>query len=162
MLCRVWPGSVALAQTSPSTTTQIEIIDTGEAEVEFADVLFMQKPMQDNEVEFEYRFERQREKGDDGSTPSRAHKLAVGFGYRITDWLGVSLEIPYSITDLRSTPDGEGTGITRNIGDVTGQLLFTFWKDTGRQLAVGGGLEVRSRPALTRMGPDPAGPLRPS
>ena len=35
-----WPLSVALAQTSPPTTTQIEVIDTGENEVEFADVLF--------------------------------------------------------------------------------------------------------------------------
>jgi hypothetical protein len=137
-----WPLSVALAQTSPPTTTQIEVIDTGEHEVEFADVLFTQKPMQDNEVEFEYRFERQREKGDAGDTISHAHELTVGFGYRVTDWLGVSFEIPYSITDVKSTPDGDGTGVTRNIGDVAGQVLFTFWKDPERQFAAGGGLEV--------------------
>jgi hypothetical protein len=131
-----------LAQTSAPTTTQIEVIDTGEHEVEFVDVLFTQKPMQDNEVEFEYRFERQREKGDDGSTTSHAHELAVGFGYRITDWLGVSLEIPYSIADVRSTPDGEGTGITRNIGDAAGKVLFTFWKDPEREVALGAGLEA--------------------
>jgi hypothetical protein len=133
---------VTFAQSPSTPLPQAGVVDLTEPELEFMDVLFTQKPMQDNEVEFEYRFERQREKGDEGSTVTYQHELALGLGWRVTEWLGVSLEIPYTIIDVRSTPDGEGTGVTRDVGDIAGQVLFTFWKDPERQFAVGGGLEV--------------------
>jgi hypothetical protein len=134
-----------LAQPAPPSTTQVEVINLGEPEVEFADVLFTQKPMQDNEVEFGFRFERQRENADTGGVTTRAYEFSLGFGMRINDWLGVSFEIPYQINDSRTTDPATGAQLvpdSRNIGDATGQVLVTFWKDPDWQLALAGGVEV--------------------
>jgi hypothetical protein len=133
------------AQQATAPQLQSETVDLREPELEFMDVLFTQKPTQDNEVEFGFRFERQSENEETGSVTTHAYEFSLGFGMRITEWLGVSFEIPYQINDVRTTDPATGAQSlpdSRNIGDGTGQLLFTFWRDPERQFAAAGGLEV--------------------
>jgi hypothetical protein len=137
--------SVLFAQPPTTPAPQAEMVDLAEPELEFTDVLFTQKPMQDDEAEFEYRFDRNRERTESGDVIKYTHEFALGLGWRITDWLGVSFEIPYQINDVRSRDPTTGEQVepdTRNIGDMAGQVLVTFWKNPDWQLALAGGLEV--------------------
>lgn len=137
--------SVVFAQSPSTPPPQAEEVDLTEPELEFMDMLFTQKPTQDNEIEFGYRFERQKTDLETGTVINHASEISAGFGVRITDWLGLSFEIPYQINDQQTTDPATGAQVqpdTRNIGDVMGQVLITFWKDPDRQFALAGGLEV--------------------
>jgi hypothetical protein len=131
------------AQAAPG---KMEVVDLREPELEFVDVVYAQKPTQDNEAEVEYRFERTRERDDTfGSVHRHAHEVALGFGRAVTDWLGFSMEIPYSLTHVQTLDPATGDQVepdTRNLGDVAAKGLVTFYRNPDWQVALGGGLEV--------------------
>jgi hypothetical protein len=91
-------------------------------------------------VELRYRYERDRDRQDEGTAVTHVHQPSAILSVSPTDWLGLSLAIPYQVRDLRA-PDGTSAE-TRNLGDLSTEVLATFLKDPARQLAVAGGFDL--------------------
>jgi len=111
-----------------------------EAEFDLADVLITRTPLPGSSVELRYRYERDREQQDAGSAVTHVHQPSAILSLAATDWLGLSATIPYQVRDLR-TPDGTSSE-TRNLGDLSTEVLATFLKDPVQQLAVAGGFDL--------------------
>ena len=111
-----------------------------EAEFDLVDVLITRTPLPGSNVELRYRDERDREKQDAGSAVTHVHQPSAILSLAPTDRLGLSLAIPYQVRDLRA-PDGTSAQ-TRNLGDVSTEVLATFLNDPVRQLAVAGGFDL--------------------
>ncbi len=119
--------------------------ETEAAEVNFVDVGFTPNPLPGTDIILTYRFERDRDQTESGNVISYAHGVSVNLDWAITDWLGVSLGIPYQITDVRTTDPATGAPAepdTRNLGDMTLASQVVFYKNPAWQLAIGGALAL--------------------
>jgi hypothetical protein len=132
-------GSTSSVQeaATPSAT-----VDQGAPEPEFdlADVLVTRTPLPSTSVEVRYRYERDREEQEVGSAVTHVHQPSLNVSLAVTDWLQLSATLPYQVRDVRAP--GGGSTETRNVGDVSTELLVMFRKDSTRQLAVAGGFDL--------------------
>lgn len=111
-----------------------------EAEFDLTDALITRTPLPGSSVELRYRYERDRDLQDAGSAVTHVHQPSAILSIAPTDWLGLSATIPYQFRDLRA-PDGTAAE-TRNLGDLSTEVLATFLNDPARQLAVAGGFDL--------------------
>lgn len=133
--------AAAPAPPAPAATTR----EAEAAELDFVDVLFTPTPLPGTDITLAYRFERTRERTESGDVISYNHEVSVGLSWAITDWWGVSLGIPYQITDVRTTDPATGAQVapdTRNLGDITLGSQVTFYKNPAWRFAIGGALEL--------------------
>lgn len=125
------------AQERASSTQDQAVPEPG---FDLADVLVTRTPLPGSSVELRYRYERDRDQQEAGSAVTHVHQPSAILSLAATDWLGFSATIPYQVRDLR-TPDGTSSE-TRNLGDVSTEVLVTFLKDPARQLALAGGFDL--------------------
>jgi hypothetical protein len=131
------PQPAGALDSAPGTEAKIA---ASEPEFDLSDVLVTRTPLPSTSVELRYRYERDRERQEAGSAITHVHQPSLNISLAATDWLGLSATLPYQVRDVRAS--GSGFVETRNLGDVSTEVLVTFLKNPARQLAVAGGFDL--------------------
>ena len=89
-----------------------------EADLDFSDLFYVRNPLPATDVEVGYRFERISGRTDAGSGLTHKNEVSLALSLAATEWLGLSVEMPYQFLSIRST-DGSSSTQVNNIGDFT-------------------------------------------
>ena len=112
-----------------------------EVDLDFSDLLYVRTPIPGTNLEFGYRFERIRDRTDAGSAVTYKNEASLALNRAVTDWLSLSLEMPYQFLSLHPA-DGSPSTRVNNLGDLTAEGFVTLLRDPVRKLAVAAGLDV--------------------
>lgn len=112
-----------------------------EADLDFSDLLYVRNPIPGTDAEVDYRFERISDRTDTGSALTHKNELSLALSLAATEWLGLSVELPYQFLSIRPA-DGSPSTQVNNLGDLTAEGFVTLFRDPVRRLAIAVGLDV--------------------
>ncbi|MCX5734498.1 MAG: hypothetical protein NTW68_09250 [candidate division NC10 bacterium] len=112
-----------------------------EADLDFSDLLYVRNPLPATDAEVGYRFERISDRTDAGSALTHKNGVSLAFSLAATEWLGLSMEVPYQFLSIRPA-DGSSSTQVNNLGDLTAEGFVTLLRDPGWRLAVAAGLDI--------------------